>query len=81
MKSPKEFIMEKLFFINKSHLGKVSRGDKFIIYESWSSKCYTGWADIKLIGKQKTNTIIQKYGKKMMITKQNSITILNIMKK
>ena len=36
----------KTVFVSKSHLGKVSKGDKFIIYESHGAKAYTGWADI-----------------------------------
>lgn len=59
----------KTVFIAKSYLGKVLPGDKFIIYESWGAKAYTGWADIKNIDKQKTNSIISKYGKQLMITK------------
>ncbi len=60
----------KTVFISKSYLGKVSPGDKFIIYESHGAKAYTGWADIKSIGKQKTGSIIRKYGKDLMITSQ-----------
>lgn len=60
----------KNVFVGKSYLGKVSEGDKFIIYESKGAKAYTGWADIKSISKQKTSTIAGKYGKKLMITKK-----------
>lgn len=60
----------KTVFVGKSYLGKVSPGDKFIIYESHGAKAYTGWADIKSIGKQKTGSIIRKYGKKLMISKE-----------
>jgi hypothetical protein len=59
----------KTVFVSKSYLGRVSPGDKFIIYESHGAKAYTGWADIKSIGKQKTSTINKKYGNKLMITK------------
>lgn len=59
----------KNVFIGRSFLGKVVPGDKFIIYESYGAKAYTGWADIKSIGKQNTSAIIRKYGKKLMITK------------
>ena len=59
----------KTVFVSKSYLGKVSPGDKFIIYESHGAKAYTGWADIKSIGKQKTNSITRKYGSKLMVTK------------
>ncbi len=55
--------------MSKSHLGKVSPGDKFIIYESHGAKAYTGWADIKSIGKHKTSSIWKKYGKKLMVSK------------
>lgn len=60
----------KTVYINKRHLGKVSPGDKFIIYESHGAKAYTGWADIKSIGKVKTGTIWRKYGNKLMLTKE-----------
>lgn len=60
----------KNIFVTKSYLGKVSPGDKFIIYESHGAKAYTGWADIKSIGKQKTSFIARKYGKKLMISKE-----------
>lgn len=58
----------KTVFVGKSYLGKVSIGDKFIVYESYGAKAYTGWADIKSIGKQKTSTIFRKYGKNLIIT-------------
>lgn len=60
----------KTVFISKSYLGKVSPGDKFIIYESQGAKAYTGWADIKSIGKQKTNSIMRMYGKELMVTNE-----------
>ena len=60
----------KTVFVSKSYLGKVSQGDKFIIYESQGARAYTGWADIKSIGKQKTNSITRRYGKKLMITNE-----------
>ena len=59
----------KTVFVSKSYLGKVVPGDKFIVYESYGKKAYTGWALIRSIGKQKTNSIITKYGKKLMLTK------------
>lgn len=55
-------------FVGKSYLGKVSPGDKFIIYESHGAKAYTGWADIKSIGKQKTGDILKKYGDRLIVT-------------
>lgn len=58
----------KTVFIGKRCLCKVSEGDKFIIYESQREKAYTGWADIKYIGKVKTNSISAKYGNKLMLT-------------
>lgn len=60
----------KTVFVGKSYLGKVSPGDKFIIYESHGAKAYTGWADIKSISKQKTNSISSKYGNKLIISKE-----------
>lgn len=60
----------KTVFVSKSYLGKVKPGDKFIIYESHGAKAYTGWADIKSIGKQKTSSITRKYGNELMVTKE-----------
>lgn len=60
----------KTVFIGKSYLNKVSKGDKFIIYESQGAKKYTGWADIKSIGKEKTSNIMRKFGNNLMITKE-----------
>lgn len=57
-------------FVGKSYLGRVSPGDKFIIYESHGAKAYTGWADIRSIGKQKTSDILKKYGDRMMVTEE-----------
>ncbi|MDI3484668.1 MAG: hypothetical protein PWQ74_1255 [Methanobacteriaceae archaeon] len=57
-------------FVGKSYLGRVSPGDKFIIYESHGAKAYTGWADIKSIGKQKKSDILKKYGARLMITEE-----------
>ena len=58
----------KTVFVSKSHLGKVEKGDKFIIYESHGAKAYTGWADIVSIQKMKPTNIAQKYKKQLMIT-------------
>ena len=60
----------KTVFVSKSYLVKASEGDKFIIYESHGAMAYTGWADIKSIGRQKTSSIFYKYGKNLMITKE-----------
>ncbi len=60
----------KTVFVGKSYLGNVSPGDKFIVYESYGAKAYTGWANIKSIGKQKTSSISRKYGNKLIITKE-----------
>lgn len=60
----------KYVFVGKSYLGKVLPGDKFIVYESYGAKAYTGWANIKSIGKQKTSSIFSKYGDKLIITKK-----------
>ncbi|QHN06656.1 DUF365 domain-containing protein [Methanothermobacter sp. THM-1] len=57
-------------FVGKSYLGRVSPGDKFIIYESHGAKAYTGWADIKSIGKQKTADILKKYGDRLIVTEE-----------
>lgn len=60
----------KSVFVGKSYLGKVSKGDKFILYESYGEKAYTGWGDIKFIGKMKPAEIIKKYNDKLMITEK-----------
>ena len=60
----------KNVFVSKSHLGNVSQGDKFIIYESQGAKAYTGWADIISIEKMKTSQILRKYANKLFITKE-----------
>lgn len=58
----------KTVFVSKRHLGNVSSGDKFIIYESHGAKAYTGWADIKLITKMNPRTILRKYKDSLMLT-------------
>lgn len=59
----------KTVFISKSSLRRVSKGDKFIIYESHGTRAYTGWADIISVGKQKTSSIWDRYGNLLMVTK------------
>lgn len=61
---------KKTVFVSKSYLGKVSEGDKLIIYESQGAKAYTGWADIVSLGKMKTSQILRKYGNRLFITKE-----------
>ncbi len=58
----------KTVFVGKSHLGKVEKGDKFIIYESHGAKAYTGWADIVSIQKMKPAAITRNYKDQLMIT-------------
>ena len=53
----------KTVFVGKSHLGKVSKGDKFVIYESHGAKAYTGWADIIKVLKMKPVDILNDYRK------------------
>lgn len=60
----------KTVFVGKSHLGKVSKGDKFVIYESQGAKAYTGWADIKNIHKVRSDEIINMYKDKLMLTSE-----------
>ena len=60
----------KTVFVGKRCLCKVSKGDKFIIYESHDTRAYTGWADIKYIGRIKTKLVVRQYGNKLMITKE-----------
>lgn len=57
----------KNVFIGKKFLMKASVGDKFLIYESQGAKAFTGWADIKFIGKVETSQIWGKFGKKLMV--------------
>lgn len=61
---------KKTVFVGKSFLGKVSIGDKFVIYESRGQKAYTGWADIKNIQKMSPSEILQKYTNELIITKE-----------
>ena len=58
----------KTVFVSKSHLGKVKKGDKFIIYESHGARAYTGWADVVSIQKMKPTAITRKYKNQLMIT-------------
>ena len=58
----------KTVFVSKSHLGKVSKGDKFIIYESHGAKAYTGWADIVKIEYMAPKNIINEYKDQLMVT-------------
>lgn len=58
----------KTVFVGKKFLNKVSAGDKFVIYESYGAKAYTGWAVIKTIKRIKSNLIFPNYGEKLMIT-------------
>lgn len=60
----------KTVFVGKRCLCKVSAGDKFVIYESQGAKSYTGWANIKYIGKIKANSVIRQYGNKLMVTNE-----------
>lgn len=60
----------KTVFVGRRCLCKVSPGDKFIIYESQGAMAYTGWADIKSIGKHNTSEIAEKFGKNLMITNE-----------
>jgi len=59
---------DKTVFISKSHRGKVSKGDKFVIYESRGAGAYTGWADIISVEKVDRREILKKYKKDLMIT-------------
>ena len=61
---------DKNVFIGKKCLCKAKKGCKFIIYESQGSKAYTGWGDIKFIGKVKTNLISKIYGHNLMINEE-----------
>lgn len=67
------YFEKKTIFVGKSFLGKVGKGDKFIIYESQGEKAFTGWADIKSIGKMKPKEILSKFKNQMMINKKEFI--------
>lgn len=58
----------KTVFVGKAYLGKVTKGDKFLIYESHGARAFTGWADITFIGKVKTNSILEKFGNKLIVS-------------
>ena len=58
----------KNVFVGKRQLGKVKKGDKFIIYESHGARAYTGWADVVSIQKMKPTAITRKYKNQLMIT-------------
>lgn len=58
----------KTVFVSKSHLGRVSNGDKFVIYESYGSKAYTGWANIINVVKMKSVDILKEYKNELMLT-------------
>ncbi|MDZ4171329.1 MAG: DUF365 domain-containing protein [Methanobacteriaceae archaeon] len=60
----------KNVFVGKSHLGKVSKGDKFIIYESHGAKAYTGWADVIQVVKMKPSDILNKFKNQLMVTEE-----------
>jgi hypothetical protein len=44
----------KTVYVGKSYRGKVSKGDKFVIYESYGAKAYTGWANIVKVAGERT---------------------------
>ena len=58
----------KTVFVSKKQLGKVKKGDKFIIYESHGARAYTGWADVVSIQKMKPTAITRNYKNQLMIT-------------
>lgn len=60
----------KTVFVGKSYLGKVSIGDKLVIYESRGEKAYTGWADIKSIKKMNPNDILKVYEDELIVTRE-----------
>lgn len=58
---------QKNVFVTKRYLGKVSKGDKFIIYESQGARAYTGWADIKKIGLMEIENILRKHSEQLIL--------------
>lgn len=60
----------KNVFISKSYLGKASKGDKFILYESHGAKMYTGEAIIKSISEMKSKDILKLYKDNLIISEE-----------
>lgn len=58
----------KTVFVGKSFLGKVKKGDKFVLYESHGARAFTGWADILKVEKINKSEILKEYANKLMIT-------------
>lgn len=61
---------KKNVFVGNSFLNKVSKGDKFIIYESRGEGAYTGWADIKKIGKATPEELWQTFNNRLIVTEE-----------
>ncbi|EKF86841.1 DUF365 domain-containing protein [Methanobacterium formicicum] len=57
----------KTVFVGRRCLCRIHIGEKFVIYESQGAKAYTGWADIKFIGKMKPTNILRNYGTNLML--------------
>ena len=76
----------KTIFVGKVSLGRVKKGDKFIIYESHGAKAYTGWADIIQVVQMKPNDILKKYEDQLMVTPEEfkeyskGRTMMNVIK-
>lgn len=61
---------EKTVFVGKSYLKRAKVGDKFIIYESYGAKAYTGWANIKSINRMKPADIVKLYLDKLIVSEK-----------
>lgn len=60
----------KTVFVAKSYLGRVSKGDKFVIYESHGAKAYTGWAEINLIDRLTPKEILARFKDKLIVSEE-----------
>ena len=57
----------KTVYIGRRALKKATIGSKFIIYESYGAKAFTGMGDIKFIGLMSPKEILKKYKDKMIV--------------
>lgn len=58
----------KTVYIGRRALKRAPIGSKFVIYESYGAKAFTGMGDIKFIGLMSPKDIIKKYKDKMIVT-------------
>lgn len=58
----------KTVYIGRRALKKAPIGSKFVVYESYGAKAFTGMGDIKFIGLMAPKDILEKYKDKMIVT-------------